>query len=254
VLHKAEQDISLGSINKPYKPSRQAPSVCGQQTLSPPLPPAHIPAPAMRSVVSTSLVSKPRERRAPCQGRSCTVLQLWMRGREKKEDRRSKGEGGTEERLSFLWRHLTCSQLCGASLSCGAASFSCLARLEYLQCCKNFRSFTYALWSVGNPAGLAVGQKQGRSPKAGSVFPERHNFSYSQGFAWFSCTFPLTLPLPLGSPLSAFDVDNIFLQQLGQSTSASFLHVFNSDLPTSHVFYCAPEYVSFWAMLFSLQP
>lgn len=71
---------------------------------------------------------------------------------------------------------------------------------------------------------------------------------------------PPTLPLLLGFPFSAFDVDyvdhafhvdHIFLQGLGQSNSASFLHMFNSDLPTSHISCCAPECISFGAMLFS---
>lgn len=158
---------------------------------------------------------------------------------------------GTEERLSFLWRDLTCNQLCGASLSCVAASFSCLAQLEHLQRCKNLSCFAYTLWSVGNPEGVVVGQKQDRSPKTRSAFPERRIFSYSQDFTWCSCALPPHFPYDLALPLSAFPVDHIFLQGLRQSNSASFLHMFNSDLPTSHISCCAPECISSGAMLFS---
>lgn len=64
------------------------------------------------------------------------------------------------------------------------------------------------------------------------------------------CPFP-TFPLLTGSSFSAFDVDPVFQQGLGQNDSASFLHVLNSDLPISHISCCVPEYVSFGLSLSS---
>lgn len=66
----------------------------------------------------------------------------------------------------------------------------------------------------------------------------------------FHVHFP-HIPLLIGSSFSAFDVDHVFQQGLG-ITTASFLHVLNSDLPISHISCCVPEYV-FFGLSFSSQ-
>lgn len=105
---------------------------------------------------------------------------------EEEEDSRSRGEGGTEEWLSFPGRNSTCSQLCGGSFSCGAASFSCPAQLECLQCCKNFIVLQMC-------SGLCEGswQRGGSMTEMGQKSLGEECFSReascSQGFVWFLC-------------------------------------------------------------------
>jgi len=89
-----------------------------------------------------------RERDGSCQGKSCIILQLWTRGRGKKEISRSRGERGTEERLTFPLRDLISNQLCGESLFCGIAFFSCLTWLEHAARTLSALHMHTGLWNI----------------------------------------------------------------------------------------------------------
>lgn len=179
---------------------------------------------------------KPKERYIHSFRARVARVQLWTRGRGRKDISKSRHEGGTEKRLRFPWRDSTSNQLCGESLFCGTAFF-CLTWLEHA---------VRTLSALYMPTGLGDILGSGRATETGQkeYFPRGTSFFICLRFHLiFMCPPYHALPVTWLS-LMLISIGRIFLQVLRSDNPASFLHVFISDLPTSHMFCCAPEYTS----------